>query len=135
LGADHVLRIGIENDDVRVGSDGNGALSRKEAEQFCRSGGDNFDETVCGEALAVNAARVDEAEAMFDARAAVGDFSEVVSAQFFLFPETEGTVIGGDNLQCVMSKSMPELFLVPFFAEGRSEDVFGTFETRSVHIF
>src|SRR3989442_10416161 len=72
---------------------------------------------------------------MLDAGAAIGNFGEVVLAEFFLFLEAEGAVVGGDNLQRVFRKALPELFLVPLFAKRRSEDVFGAFKTGRVHIF
>ena len=72
---------------------------------------------------------------MLDAGAAVGDFGEVVFAHFFLFLEAKRAVIGGDDLQRVVRKALPEFFLMPFFAERRSEDVLGAFEAGCVHIF
>ena len=72
---------------------------------------------------------------MFDAGAAVGNFGEVVLAEFFLFLEAERAVIGGDDLQRVLREALPEFFLVPLFAQRRGEDVFGAFETGRVHVF
>src|SRR5262249_21303216 len=76
-----------------------------------------------------------EADAMLDAGAAVGNLGEVVPAQLFLFFEAERAVIGGYDLQVIVSKALPELFLMPLFAERRSEDVFGAFEAGRVHVF
>src|SRR6266568_3436183 len=72
---------------------------------------------------------------MLDARAAVGNFGEVVFAQFFLFLEAERAVVGGDDLESVFGEALPEFFLIPFFAEGRREDVFRAFKAGCVHIF
>ena len=72
---------------------------------------------------------------MLDAGAAVGNFGEVVLAEFFLFLEAEGAVVGGDDLQRVFREALPEFFLMPFFAQRRSEDVLGAFEAGRVHIF
>ena len=135
LGADDFAMIGIEDDDVGVGADGDCAFAREEAEEFCGRGGDDFDETIGREAFAVDAAGVDEAEAMLDAGAAVGNFCEVVDAELFLVFEAERAMIGGDDLQRVLRESLPEFFLVPLFAERRSEDVFGAFEAGGVHVF
>src|SRR6266571_2838845 len=51
-----------------------------------------------------------------------------------LLLEAEGAVVGGDDLQRVLREALPELFLMPFFAERRSEDVFRAFKTGRVHI-
>ena len=78
--ADHVVRVWIEDDDVSIRPYRDGAFAREQAEKSCGRGGDDFDEAIDREALAVDAAGVDQAEAMFDTRAAVRDFGEVVFA-------------------------------------------------------
>ena len=55
--------------------------------------------------------------------------------KFFLFLKAKGTVVGGDDLQVIALESVPEFFLVPFFAKRRSEDVLRAFEAGRVHIF
>ena len=100
--ADDFFVIGIENHDVGVGADGDCAFAREEAEEFCGRCGDDFDEAIRREAFSVDSASVDEAEAMFDARSAVGNFCEVVDAEFFLVFKAEWTVIGGNHLQVIM---------------------------------
>src|SRR5437879_9954914 len=60
---------------------------------------------------------------MFNTRAAVGNFGEVVFAHFFLLLEAEWAVVGGDHLQMVLLESRPELFLVPFFAQWWCKDI------------
>ena len=96
--ADCFAMIRIEDHDVGVGADSDRAFAREEAEKFCGRCGDDFDEAIGREAFAVNAASVDQAEAMLDAGAAVGNFCEVVDAEFFLIFETERAVVGGDDL-------------------------------------
>ena len=135
LRADDFFVIGIEEHDVGVGADGDRAFAREEAEEFCWGCGDDFDEAIGREAFAMDAAGVDEAEAMFDAGPAVGNFCEVVDAELFLVFKAERAVIGGDDLQGVLRESLPELFLMPFFAQGRSEDVLCAFESGGVHVF
>ena len=134
-GADDFAMIGIEDDDVGVGADGDGAFAREEAEEFCGRCGDDFDEAIGREAFAVDAAGVDEAEAVFDAGAAVGNFCEVVDAELFLIFEAERAMVGGDDLKRVLREALPQFFLVPLFAERRSEDVFRGFEPGGVHVF
>ncbi len=52
---------------------------------------------------------MDELEAVFDARAAVGDLGEIVYAQLLLIFETEGTVVGRDDLKMIVAQALPEL--------------------------
>src|SRR5260370_1694893 len=133
--ADDFFVIGIEDDQVRVGADGDGAFARIEAKQFCGRGRDKLDKTVRRKMFAVDAAGIDETQAVLDAGAAIGNFGEVVLAKFLLFLEAEGAVIGGDHLQSIFGKTLPEFFLVPFFAKRRRENVFGAFKSGRVHIF
>src|SRR6266446_4198636 len=133
--ADDFFVIGIEDDQVSVGADGDGAFARVEAEKFSGRGGDKLDKAIRRKMFAVDSAGIDKAETVLDAGAAVGNLGEVVLAKLFLFLEAEGAVIGGDDLQGVFRESLPEFFLVPFFAERRSEDVFGAFKSGRVHVF
>jgi hypothetical protein len=80
FGADDFLLVGIEDDDVGVGAYREGAFAGEEAEKFRRRGGNHFYEAIRRETLTVDAAGVDQAQAMLDAWAAVGDFGEVVFA-------------------------------------------------------
>ena len=83
----------------------------------------------------MDSAGVDEAEPVLNARAAVRDFREVVFAHFLLLLEAKRAVIGGNHLQSVFRQSLPEFFLVPFFAQRRREDILGALETGGVHVF
>src|SRR5579864_7248102 len=65
LGTDGVLALGIKNHQVGVAADGDGSLARIQTEQFCWGGGDEFNETVHAETAAADAARVNQAHAMF----------------------------------------------------------------------
>lgn len=46
LGADDFFVVGIEDDEVGVGANGDGAFARIEAKEFCGRGCDELDETV-----------------------------------------------------------------------------------------
>src|SRR6266478_2596668 len=135
FGADDFFVIGIEDDQVGVGADGNGAFTRVEAEKFCGGGRDKLDKAIRRKMLAVNSTGINETQAVLDAGAAVGNFGEIVLAELFLFLETEGAMVGGDDLQRVFREALPELFLMPLFAEWRREDVFGAFKAGRVHVF
>ncbi len=67
-------------------------------------------------------------ETILNARAAVGDFREIIDSQSLLIFETEGTVIGRDDLQMILAETVPELIEMMLFAERWSENVFGAFE-------
>src|SRR5215469_4911670 len=72
---------------------------------------------------------------MLDARSAIGNFGEVIFAELLLLFEAERTMIGGGDLKKIILKAIPELFLVPLFAQWRSEDIFSSLEAGSVHVF
>src|SRR6267154_2429018 len=72
---------------------------------------------------------------MFDAGAAIWNLREVVSAHLLLLLEAKRTMVGGDDLQRVARQSLPEFFLIPFFAERRSEHELRAFKARNIHIF
>jgi hypothetical protein len=59
--ADDFFVIGIEDDQVSVGADGNGAFARVKAKEFCGRGRDELDETIRGKMFAVDSTGVDEA--------------------------------------------------------------------------
>ena len=61
FGADDFFVVGIEDDEVGVGADGDGAFARVEAKEFCGRGGDQLDEAIRGKMFAVDAAGEDEA--------------------------------------------------------------------------
>ena len=44
-------------------------------------------------------------------------------------------MVGGDHLQIVLCEALPELFLVPFLAQRRSENIFGGFKAGHIHVF
>src|SRR5256886_5950538 len=134
FGADDFFLMGVKEDKVGVGADGDGAFARVEAEKFCWRGGDKLNKTIRRKMLAMDAAGVDQAEAMLNARPAVGNFCEIVPAEFLLLFEAERTMIGRDDLQCVSREALPKPFLVPFFTERRRENVFRPFEAGHVEI-
>src|SRR6266849_4624267 len=80
-------------------------------------------------------AGIDQAHAVFDPRAAVGNLGEIVLAQLLLLLVTERAMIGGDHLQGILGQALPELFLVPFFAQRRREDILGALEAGYVEVF
>src|SRR6266566_2156825 len=135
FGADDFFVIGIEDDQVGVGADGDGAFARVEAEELCGRGCNELDKTVRRKMLAVDSAGIHKTQAVLDAGAAVGDFGEIVLAELFLLLEAEGAVVGGDDLKSVFGEALPEFFLVPLFAERRSEDVLRAFKSGGIHIF
>ena len=116
LGADGVLAVGIENHEIGVAADGDGALARVKSEELGGSGCDQFDKAIHVEASLSDAARVHETHAVLDSRTPVGDFGEVADAEFFLFLEAKRTVIRGYDLQVIVLQSLPQFFLVPLFA-------------------
>ena len=66
---------------------------------------------------------------------AVGNFSEVVLAEFLLLLEAERAMVGGNHLQGVVRQPLPQFFLVPLLAQRRREHIFRGLESRSIHVF
>ena len=133
-GGDGFFLVRVPEDQVGVGADGNRPLAGIEAKQLGRSRGDQLDEAIRGEAPGVDAARIDQAQAVLDAGAAVGDLGKVVLAHLLLVLVAEGAVVGGDHLQAVLGQTGPEFFLVPLFPKRRREDVLGSFEAGDVEV-
>src|SRR5271165_756938 len=133
-GANGVLALGVENHQVGVAAYSDRSLARIKAEEFCWGRRNQLDEPVGAEAPAGNASGVNQAHAMLYARTSVGNFREVVAAHFFLFFEAERTMIGGDHLQVVALKAVPEPFLMPLLAQRRCENVLRSLETRRVKV-
>src|SRR5579862_2333010 len=77
LSADGVFALGIENDQVCVAADCDSPFARIESKEFRRCGGGQFDEAVYAEASSRDAARINQAHAVFDAGASVRNFGEV----------------------------------------------------------
>src|SRR5207237_1279341 len=109
LRADRLLAVRIEDHNVGIGPDSNGALPGKEAEDFRSSGRCQFDKAVWSDSILDDAAIVDEAHAVFDAGAAIRNLAEVVTSEFFLFLEAERAVVRGDYLQVISAEALPEL--------------------------
>src|SRR6266571_2326240 len=59
--ADDFLVVGIEDHQVGVRTDGDGALARVKAEEFCGRGGNELDKAIRRKMFAVDAARIDKA--------------------------------------------------------------------------
>ena len=116
LGADRVLALGIEDNQVGVAAHRNGSLAGVEAKEFGGCGCDQFNKAIHAEATLPNPARIYEAHAMFDPGTAIGDLSEVTDTQLFLLLEAKRAMIGRDHLQVVVFQPLPQLLLVPLFA-------------------
>ena len=111
------------------------AFARVHAEDARGGGGNEFDETVDGDFARVDAVMPDELKTILDAGSAVGNFGEVVFAEDFLVGEAEGAVVGGDDLEMIVTQAVPEFGEIVLFAQGRGEDVFGAFEVGALQFF
>src|SRR6266851_2176565 len=61
FGADDFFVVGIEDDQVGVGANSDGAFARVEAEEFCGGGRDKLDKAIRGKMFAVDATSINEA--------------------------------------------------------------------------
>ena len=135
LGADRVFALGIEDHEIGVAADRDRSFARIQTKKLRRSGGNQFDKSIHAETSLGDAAGINQTHAMFNAGPAVWNLGEVAASEFFLLLETEWTVIGGNNLQMIALETVPEFFLMPFFAKRRSENIFRAFETGNVKVF
>ena len=77
---DRLCLVRVEDHDVSVGAYGNRAFAWEKAEDFGGGGRGQFDEAIQVDAALRYAVMVNEAHAVFDAGAAVRDFTEIVAA-------------------------------------------------------
>ena len=71
---------------------------------------------------------------MLDPRAAIRNFREIVFAQFLLLFEAERTMICRDHLQVIRLQPIPQLLLVPLFAQRRSEYILRSFKPGRIEV-
>ena len=135
LGADRMFTVGIKNDEIGVTANRDRSFSRIQAKEFCRSGGNQFDESIHAETSRGDAAGVNQAHAMLNAGTTVRNLREVVASEFFLLLETEWTVIGRHDLQMIAFEAVPELFLMPLFAKRRCKNIFRAFKAGNIEVF
>ena len=100
-GADHLFARRIEDHDVGIAADGDGALFRKQAENLRRRGRGQLDEAIERDMPLADAIMVDQAHAALDAGTAVGNLAEVVAPQFLLLLEAERAMVGRDDIERV----------------------------------
>lgn len=148
-GADGMRLVGIPDDNVGIGSNGDGAFLWITAENFGWIGAIEFDKAVGRDFAAVYAQMPHDHQAVFDTGHTVGDFGEIALAEFLagtavagvllfvgdpvatvmilrpLLPRTHATfipevaVIGADGLQCAFLDRLSENFVMFFVADGR----------------
>ena len=119
LRAQRVLLVRVQQDDVRIAADADGALLREHAEDLRGVGGGDLHELVHGDALLVHAFAEEQFHAVFDGGVAVGDLREIVLAHLLLLPG-ERAVVRGHDLDAPLVDAGPELRLVLLLAQGRA---------------
>ena len=134
FGADGVFAVRIEDNQVSVAAYRNRSFAWIQAEELCRSGGNQLDKPVHAETAVGDSAGINQAHAMLDAWAAVGNLREVILPEFFLFFETERAMISGDDLQVIALQSIPQLLLMPFFPQWRRENILCAFKAGYIEI-
>src|SRR5213594_2954444 len=111
--------VGIEQNDIRIGADGDGALAGKQAEQPGRRGGSQLDEAVQRQPVLPDPAVEDQRQPGLHAGRTVGNLAEVVPALRFgklqavrLLVEAEGAMVGRDHLEIIGPEAAPQRLLV-----------------------
>src|SRR6185503_4116963 len=97
---------------------------------FGRLRGNEIDKLVVVDAPTMHASVVDQRQAVFNARAAIGNFGEIILAKRFLVGETERAVIGRDHGDISGAYPSPQRFLVLRWAQWWREDIFGGLKAR-----
>src|SRR6185369_13057924 len=111
FGADRLLLVGIEDNDIRIRDDRDRPLLWKKAEDLRRRCRGQLNKPVQADSFLNDTAIVNEAHAVLDARSPIGDLAEIVAAEFFLLLEAERAVVGRDHLKVITSKALPQLLL------------------------
>src|SRR5207248_9734923 len=111
------LPIGIYDHKIGLLADDDGAFACIATTKLGWPGRNQLHKAIHAEPTLRDSSGIDQAHAMFNPGPAVGNFREIVFAEFLLFLEAEWTVISGDDLQMVLLQSFPEFFLVPFFSQ------------------
>src|ERR1700733_6308372 len=130
--ADDVRGIRIPNDDIGVTTGRDSSFARVKSKKSRGSCGDKFDETIHAELAFVHAVMEKKLETIFHPGATVGNFREVILAENFLILETEGAMIGRDDLQMIVLQAVPQFRKIFFFAQRRSENIFRAFKIRAL---
>src|SRR5581483_4516360 len=119
---------------VRIASNRDRSFTWVQSEELGGSGRNEFHETIRAEPACGNSVGINQAHAMFNAWASVGDFRKVISSQFFLLLEAEWTMVGRDILKMVALKAIPQFLLMPFLAQRRGKHILRAFEIGSIHV-
>lgn len=128
--ADSATVVGIEDDQVGVAADGDGAFAREETEEFRGARAGAIDEAIEINAAAGDAMGIEKIDAVFDAGNAVGNVGEGVFAEEFLL-EIEGAVVGANGVDEAKAQAVPENILIVFFAKRRGHDVLHAFDATA----
>src|ERR1043165_4233952 len=125
--AENLLALRIPHDDVGVSANTDRALLAVHAEDLRRRRRRDLDEAIHRD-LALRDAFPEQMQTRLDARHAVRDLREVVSAQLLLVFHAEGAVVCRDDREVVVAQAAPEVILVVLEAERRGGDVASAFE-------
>src|ERR1017187_6814714 len=82
----------------------------------------------------LHAVGVEQVDAFFERRNAVGNLGKIIFAHRLLRLEIERTVVGGDSLHEAVAQAVPENFLIPLVAQRRRHDKFRAFKLRFLRV-
>src|SRR5262245_21223865 len=106
-GADSLLALRVENNEVRVRPDSDRSFFRKQPEDLRGCGRCQFDETIQADSSRSDSVVLDQTHPILHSRPAVGNLAEITQSQLFLLFETERAMIGRDDLQVVAAQTAP----------------------------
>ena len=132
-GRDSAAVFGIENDEVRVAADGDGAFAGEQAEELggARAGG--VDETMEVQRASPHAVGIQQAHPFLNAGNAVGDLSERLGAKQFL-GGVEGAMVRSDGVDETGGERVPQNLLIAAIAQWRRHDVLHAFHTGALGV-
>ena len=121
LVADGDILFGIEDDDIGVRADGDGAFLRIEAEDLCRVGGDHFDESLARHAALADAFGIEHGHDGLQVRHA---WLQSIDGSFFLLLlHRPADMVGRHGLQHVAVERLPQHVHLIRFAQRRPADI------------
>src|SRR5580704_16882903 len=125
LDADRAAIVGVEDNEIGIAAEGDGALARKEAEKFCGTGAGEIYETIKIDAFSFPHG-VEQIDAILDTGNAVGNVYERFFAEKLLV-DVERAVIGANGVNETERERTPESVIIMFGTKRGRHNVLHAF--------
>src|ERR1700690_380915 len=134
LSANHHLLIRIKNHNIRIRPNRNGPLTRIKSKQFRGRSRNKLHKPIHRKPPAIHPARKNQTHPFFNSGPAIRNLSEIVPPKLLLLLKTKRTMIGRNNLQSILSQSLPKFLLIPFLPQRRRKNILGPLKSQHIHI-